>query len=204
MLFLFTACEEEYFLRLSGTAEELEKLKSEISFTYSVANGDTDSVYYFRSTNVSGRSSGWLIQDDKLELMREISFGDSLVGNRSSEPEVSLRIRKVEGDSSLVRLEDRESHYWERTWDYLLHQDEAENFYRHYTDARLIINGKVLFSGDESGSVEVVFTKKVIIEDEEKTWVEIHFEGEVFGVYDPFKEYEGYIVRNGVFKGIIE
>jgi hypothetical protein len=204
LLLLFTACQEDYLFRLSGTTEELEKLKSEISFTYSVANGDTDSVYDFRSINVSGKSSGWLIQDDKLELIREISFGNSLVGNRSSEPEVSLWIRKVERDSSLVRLEDRESHYWERIWDYLSYEDEAENFYRHYTDARLIVNGKVLFSGDESGSIEVISTKKVMIEGEEKTWVEIHFEGGVFGVYDPFKEYEGYIVRNGVFKGIIE
>ncbi len=204
MLLLFTACQEDYLFRLSGTTEELEKLKSEISFTYSVANGDTDSVYYFRSTSVLGRGSGWLIRDNKLELMREISFRDNLSGDSSPESEVGLWIRKVEGDSSLVRLEDRESHYWERIWDYLSYEDEAENFYRHYTDARLIINGKVLFSGDESGSIEVVSTKKVVIEGTEETWLEIHFKGEVFGVYDPFKEYEGYIVRSGVFKGIIE
>lgn len=204
LLFLFAACEEDYLLNLSDTAEELKKPKSEISFTYSVANGDTDSVYYFRSTSILERSSGWLIWDNKLELMREISFRDNITGDYSPEPEVGLWIRKVEGDSSLVRLEDKELHYWKRTWNYLLYQDEAESFYHHYTDARLIINGKVLFSGDESSFIEVVSTKKVMIEGGEKTWVEMRFEGEAFGVYDPFKEYEGYIVRNGVFRGTIE
>ena len=46
----------------------------------------------------------------------------------------------------------------------------------------LDINDKVLFSGDESGAIEVISTKKVVIDGLEKTWVEIHFEGDVFGV----------------------
>ena len=206
VLFSFTACQEDYLLKFSDTSNEPgeQYLKSEIQFTYSLANSDTDSVYHFYSTDVEERKSGWNIWDDKLNLMREISFQDSVVGDRTQDPELSLWIRKVEEDSTLMRLEDRKLYQWERSWDYLLYEDEVENFYRHYTEARLIINGKVLFSSDESGSIKVTSTKKVVIDDIEKTWVEIHFEGDVFGVYDPFKEYEGYIVRGGVFKGVIE
>ncbi len=206
LLLSFAACQEDYLFGFVDTSNEVgeQYLKSEISFTYFVANGDTDSVYDFHSSSVIRRNSGWLVWDNRLELLREISFRDSLIGDRSSEPEISLWIRKVGEDSALVRLEDRELYYWERAWDYLSHENEAENFYRHYTEARLVIDGKVLFSGDESGFIEVVSTKEVIIKGTEKTWVEIHFEGEVFGVYDPYKGYGGYVVRNGVFKGVIE
>ena len=206
VLLSFTACQEDYLLKFSDTSNEPREqyLKSEIQFTYSLANSDTDSVYHFYSTDVEERKSGWLFRNNKLNLMREISFRDSIAGQRDQSLEVSLEVRKVEEDSALVRLEDRELYYWERTWDYLSYEDEAENFYRHYTGAALSINGKVLFSSDESGSIEITSTKKVVIDGMEKTWVEIHFEGDVFGVYDPFKEYEDYIVRDGVFRGTIQ
>ena len=206
VLFSFMACQEDYLLKFSETSNEPgeQYLKTEIRFTYSLANSDTDSVYDFYSTNVERRNSRWLFWDDQLELSREISFRDSIAGQRDQAFEVSLEMRKVGEDSNLVRLEDRELHYWERTWDYLFYEDEAENFYRHYTGALLDINDKVLFSGDESGAIEVISTKKVVIDGLEKTWVEIHFEGDVFGVYDPYKEYEGYIVLDGVFRGIME
>ena len=206
VLFSFTACQEDYLLKFSDTSHEPgeQYLKSEIQFTYSLANSDTDSVYHFYSTDVEERKSGWDTWDDKLNLMREISFQNSIIGQRNQSLEVSLEMRKVGEDSALVRLEDRELYYWERTWDYLSYEDEVENFYRHYTRASLDINGKVLFSSDESGSIKVTSTKKVVIDGIGKTWVEIHFEGDVFGVYDPFKEYEGYIVRDGVFRGVME
>ena len=204
-----TACQEDYLFYPGRSDEFINPLISEIQFTDSIANSSSDSVYDFRSTNVQEKRSGWLSWDDRLDLMREIIFQNSIAGTPSLE--VSLWMRKVDEDSTLLLLQDRDSYYWERNWDYLLYEDEVKNFYQDNSDTRLDINGKVLFSGEaspnggaDSSAIRVVSSRKVMVDGVEKTWVEIHFEGDAFGGYDYYKEYEGYVVRDGLFRGIIE
>lgn len=203
-LIFFTACEESDIFNSSSQSDIQSVAESEISFSYRLANSDDNSLHYFSSKQVLSRSSGWYFMNEDLDLVRAISLGDSMLEGKIQGIEVTLWMRKRGEDTTLLLLENNDKLYYQRDWDYKSYRTEASNFYRNFTDARLEVNGKVMFNSDSSNSIEVIKVRRVLAEGKDKTWVEIRFTGSAFGFYDPFKEYTGYIVSGGVFRGVVE
>lgn len=196
VLTLLTSCKED--VELNSVVHPT----TELSFTYKKVNAGDDSVYKVHTDKVHLRNSKWSYWNDEYWLIREIFFK---VEPAKGEPfEVSLYLRKNEANGSLLLLEDEALNSWERRWNYKSFENESTNFYENFSDGRFHIDYQTFFSPGPSDLMQVVKTQKVIVDGVEKTYVEMTFQGEAFGVYDPQKEFPGYIIQEGIFKGFIE
>ncbi len=204
ILLLFAACQEDSELNAipdidSELLASLPNTNAELRFKYKKINAGDDSVYEVRTSKVYQRNAGWSYWVSAFWLSREIFF--EVVPEGGEAFEVSLYLRKNEPDSSILLLENEGVNYWERNWDYKSFQHEAKNFYGQFDEARFNINYTTLSVFDTYNSIEVAKTQKALINGTEKTYVEIKFNGEAFGVYDPNKEFLGYSIQEGSFRG---
>ena len=192
LLALMSSCiEEEDEIMISNP-------KSEVYFEYSMANTDDDSSYKVYSSDVIRRSSSWLgFGDWGGDLEKSIHFtaksgsGDTL--------SIAITQRGSESNRELLELRDEDKNYWERSWNYKSTETEIQNFW-YRPGGYISINGTYF----KASRFEVVSAKSVFVDGVEKTYLEIRFSGEAFGFYDPYKQYPGYIIKNGRFRGVIE
>ncbi len=175
--------------------------KSELSFRYKKVNSDNDAVYEVHTNSVVDRRAVWSYYYDQYWLSQSIYF--EVEPEDGEAFEVGLFLRKGETNESILTLEDDSLNPVKRKWNYKIFEDEVVHFYKDF-DGRFEINYKAMFSSDLSNFMKAVKTQKVLVDGVEKTYVEIHFQGEAFGYYDPYKAYEGYIIQEGIFRGVIE
>lgn len=88
-------------------------------------------------------------------------------------------------------------------WNYKSFDQEFEEFYQNPEHFRIEFGGFDILRNSSVFKVESLNLTRVVVEGEEKIYADFDFEWEAFGAYDENKELNGYIVTNGVFKGVI-
>ena len=102
-------------------------------------------------------------------------------------------------------MENENKQYPERNWDYKFFENEVNNFYNNFDEARVVINNNVIFHLHNNDNFNIENIEKVVANGLEKSLVKIKFSGLAYGWYDPNGEYqEVYKITDGTYKGIIE
>ena len=157
------------------------------------------SFHKLRSSGVAGISSAWLENgwgDGSVWLRKEISY-NLLTGNEE-QLNVVIGLQGSEKNKDLLILRDENLNYWERRWDYTSTDAEIKNLWNE-PRVSLVFNNHALTT---FSTLEVVKAEKAWVDGVEKTYVELRFSGEAFGIYGP--EHPLYTIKNGWFKGVLE
>lgn len=141
---------------------------------------------------------------DSVMIIREIQFNLRLSNGDSLD--FGFWMIAYESPELLILGEyDAKYHHGEE-WDYLSYDTEVSDFYKGFREARILVNSNVIFiDSPQNDKFEIVRAEEVFIDGKFKTYLEIEFEGEAYGWYDPLGMYqEVYRITNGVFKGFLE
>ncbi len=139
---------------------------------------------------------------DQVLLIKQTDFDVQLPGDRSVD--MGFFISKSEATTGEVLLADSTSSNSGLLWRYVDLGTEENQFYRAYGEARLLINGTVLFFEPGDKGFEIAAVRKARVNGVPKNYVTIRFSGELRGWYGNKGELPSYIVRDGVFRGVID
>ena len=191
---------------LLGSGEEPVPMKeNEISFNIEKTNSQANFKASAVSSSLVKKLSGWQLNNDStIDLTREAQYKIFL--DNGDTINFSIWLMKRNENSTLLNLEDEELHYWKRNWDYKNFDDEVNNLYHDFDEARLIINqGHVIFHEKENELFDILNVQEVIVGSKAKSYITINFSGRALGFYDPTGEnLANYILTNGALKGFIE
>jgi len=177
-----------------------------INFDINKSNSDNNySTTVDEIINTPEKISRFHYGVDSVELIKEIQFNIKLK-NRDS---INLGFWFIAYESpTLLNLGEFDSIYLNGlNWDYINFEDEINNFYKGFKEARVIVNNSnvIFYNSPQKSFFQIDKAEQIFINGEYKTYIEIKFEGTAFGFYDPQGIYqEVYKIDNGIFKGIIE
>lgn len=183
---------------------------TEISFSIERVNSDNDYTSEAKQTSFKEKRERWnLNNSNELErLSRETTYEIELENGETLD--LIFVFIKTEGldkgDLILKEQDDEESIFGEKgyRWQYKDFDAALENFYQNINHFRIEFGGSDLLTNSNVNNVQALNLEKAIVNGEEKIYANFNFEWDAFGAFDPNKEYEGYIVTNGSFKGIID
>ena len=178
--------------------------KDEVNFQVEQSNTSTDFNSQAQQLTSKEKSSSWRHSaNGKITLTKEVSFDLTL--ENGTQMSFGFWFIKHEANTALLILDDEGASSWGRNWNYSSTELEAEHFYQGFDEARVLINGNVIFHDSMNDHFDVAKVEPAIVDGEEKSYVTISFDGEAFGFYDPLGEYQAvYNISNGEFRGIIE
>jgi len=183
---------------------------TEINFSIERVNSDNDYISETKQFSLIEKSEIWNLNNtgELSYLYRDINYEIELKNEETGMLKLSFYKREGLNKDDLILQEqdDEESIFGEKgyNWHYKDFDVGLENFYDNDSNFRIEINGYDIFTSLNTDKIQTLNLKKAIVNGEEKIYADFNFEGDAFGAFDPYKEYEGYIVTNGSFKGIID
>jgi len=185
---------------------------TEISFSIEKVNSDNNYTSETKQFSLNKKSERWRLNtfedSSRLSISREVKYNVELENGETIE--LGFWFGKSGGvnkdDVVLERVNDDEFTFNTsgNKWHYKDFEFELENFYRNNNDFRISINWNELLTSFNSKNVQLTKLEKAIVDGEEKVYAEFNFEGDIFSVFDPNKEFEGYLLTNGSFKGVLD
>lgn len=173
-----------------------------IEFQVEQKNSNNDFISNVEKILNITKNSRWDYSLDTVILIKEINI-DLLLTNDDT---LNFGLWFLKYDNrNLVNLYADTLIYTGKDWDYIDFDNEVNNFYKNFNEARVLINNNVFFHHEISPDFKILSIDEIFIEGKNKSLIEISFEGTAYGWYDPHGEYkEFYKIKNGFFKGIIE
>jgi len=197
---LFNSCERD-----DATSE----IHSDFVVTFQIEKLNSTSNYatFVKSANFKNINQWWSPWADNktMTLTREVTFDLELENGETVE--FGFWFLKYESKDLLKLTEGQVlldgTVQYEKQWDYLLFIEEANNFYRGFDEARILINNTVIFTKHINEDFEILKVEPVLVNGEEKSQLTIKFKGETQGWYSG-KDSDYFRISNGIFKGVIE
>jgi len=182
---------------------------TEISFSIERVNSNNDYTSEAVQFSLKEKFESWHLNtsDELRRLIRVTTYEIEL--ENGATVEMAFVFWKTEDlnkeDLILEVQDDEESNFGEKghKWQYKDFDVEFENFYLNNSYFNIEFGGSDYLTNSNVTNVQALNLKKAIVNGEEKVYADFNFEWEAFGAFDPYKEYEGYIVTNGSFKGVL-
>jgi len=181
-----------------------------ISFSIEKINSGNNFISETKQFSFKEKLERWNVDttDELSRLSRDVIYDVEL--NNEEIVELRFNFYKREElnieDLILEEQDNEESVFGEKgyKWSYKNFDVEFENFYQIPENFKIEFGGYDVSTNSNIINVQDINLKKAIVNGEERVYADFNFEWEAFGAFDPNKEYEGYIVTNESFKGLID
>jgi hypothetical protein len=174
-----------------------------LSFDIEQSNSDNDFTATVEKVLQTDIRSDWRLyynSTDSVTLIREVackvllSNGDSL--------DLGFWFIRYE-ESYLVNLVN--DTLTGKYWRYKDIDIASGNFFHGFKEARVLVNNNVIFYENTNEEFRILKVKDILIGGEQKSYIELYFQGNAYGWYDPSGEYqEVYSITNGNLSGVVD
>jgi hypothetical protein len=173
----------------------------DFNFTISKHNSKDSFVSKVKSTEFQSRYMSWgRNSDGSIHITKNTVYNVTLENGISMQFDIFIR---KESEDSLKLVLTGENTFL-REWRYKYKDDEFNNFYKGFDDARISNGGTVIFYSSHGDGFEVKRLYDVSVNGKLERRPLIKFSGQMNGWFDPNGEFmECYRIKNGSFLGVL-